>query len=76
MLPAERPLGMRNRRAVGTNGRGLALKRIKPTISPLGEPDVRLRSKVDPEHIRLETVRGVGYMFKPAPVKPAGPAPA
>ncbi|HVU16704.1 MAG TPA: response regulator transcription factor [Candidatus Didemnitutus sp.] len=25
----------------------------------------RLRSKIDPEHVRLETVRGVGYIFRP-----------
>ncbi|MBE2215625.1 MAG: winged helix-turn-helix transcriptional regulator, partial [Opitutaceae bacterium] len=24
----------------------------------------RLRSKVDPDHKRIETVRGVGYVFK------------
>jgi len=25
----------------------------------------RLRAKIDPEHTRLETVRGVGYVFRP-----------
>ncbi|HEY4299641.1 MAG TPA: response regulator transcription factor [Candidatus Didemnitutus sp.] len=25
----------------------------------------RLRAKIDPEHVRLETVRGVGYIFRP-----------
>jgi two-component system OmpR family response regulator len=25
----------------------------------------RLRAKIDPEHARLETVRGVGYIFRP-----------
>lgn len=25
----------------------------------------RLRSKIDPDHTRLETVRGVGYVFRP-----------
>jgi len=25
----------------------------------------RLRAKIDPEHTRLETVRGVGYIFRP-----------
>lgn len=25
----------------------------------------RLRSKIDPDHTRLETVRGVGYIFRP-----------
>ena len=25
----------------------------------------RLRAKVDPEHQRIETVRGVGYIFRP-----------
>ena len=25
----------------------------------------RLRAKLDPEHVRLETVRGVGYIFRP-----------
>ena len=25
----------------------------------------RLRAKIDPDHIRLETVRGVGYIFRP-----------
>jgi two-component system, OmpR family, response regulator len=25
----------------------------------------RLRSKVDPEHVRIETLRGVGYVFRP-----------
>ena len=25
----------------------------------------RLRSKIDPDHVRLETVRGVGYILKP-----------
>jgi two-component system OmpR family response regulator len=25
----------------------------------------RLRSKVDPEHTRIETLRGVGYVFRP-----------
>ncbi len=25
----------------------------------------RLRAKIDPEHVRLETVRGVGYVFRP-----------
>ena len=25
----------------------------------------RLRSKIDPEHVRIETVRGVGYTFRP-----------
>jgi DNA-binding response OmpR family regulator len=24
-----------------------------------------LRSKIDPDHLRLETVRGVGYIFRP-----------
>src|SRR5215210_3993412 len=38
---------MRNRRAVGANGRGLAFERVEPAISPLGELDVRLPSKVD-----------------------------
>jgi two-component system OmpR family response regulator len=25
----------------------------------------RLRAKIDPDHLRLETVRGVGYIFRP-----------
>jgi two-component system, OmpR family, response regulator len=25
----------------------------------------RLRSKVDPDHVRIETLRGVGYVFRP-----------
>ena len=25
----------------------------------------RLRAKIDPDHKRLETVRGVGYIFRP-----------
>jgi two-component system OmpR family response regulator len=25
----------------------------------------RLRSKIDPEHTRIETVRRVGYIFRP-----------
>ncbi|HXN35275.1 MAG TPA: hypothetical protein VN877_03835 [Opitutaceae bacterium] len=25
----------------------------------------RLRSKVDPDHARIETLRGVGYVFRP-----------
>ncbi len=32
----------------------------------------RLRSKIDPDHTRLETVRGVGYMFKPNRAAPGG----
>jgi DNA-binding response OmpR family regulator len=24
-----------------------------------------LRAKIDPDHTRLETVRGVGYVFRP-----------
>jgi hypothetical protein len=47
LLPAEHPLGMRNRRTVGANGRGLAFERVEPAISPLGELGVRLRSRVD-----------------------------
>ena len=25
----------------------------------------RLRAKIDPDHRRIETVRGVGYIFRP-----------
>jgi DNA-binding response OmpR family regulator len=25
----------------------------------------RLRAKIDPDHKRIETVRGVGYIFRP-----------
>jgi two-component system OmpR family response regulator len=25
----------------------------------------RLRAKIDPDHLRLETIRGVGYLFRP-----------
>ena len=25
----------------------------------------RLRSKIDPDHVRIETLRGVGYVFRP-----------
>jgi two-component system OmpR family response regulator len=25
----------------------------------------RLRAKVDPDHLRIETLRGVGYVFRP-----------
>ena len=25
----------------------------------------RLRAKIDPDHTRLETLRGVGYLFRP-----------
>jgi two-component system OmpR family response regulator len=25
----------------------------------------RLRAKIDPDHLRIETVRGVGYLFRP-----------
>jgi hypothetical protein len=47
LFPAEHPFGMRNRRTVGANGGGLAFERVEPAISPRGELDVRLRSKVD-----------------------------
>ena len=37
---------MSDRRAVGADRRRLALERVEPTISPLGEPDVQSGSEV------------------------------